>query len=341
MKWIRTKTMVLLLAALSLCFTLAGSAFAFGDVQGDKEKAAIESLEKKGILSGVGNGKFSPRQTMTVANAVALIVKGMDLNIDNIRFIMEPKASDYFTKVKDDAWYAQAFIVASLNGLDIPADINPNGKATREQYAHWLYNAIAKKGDFAWIELYMTIKDEDQINKDYMNGIQKLLIGKIAALDDKGSFRPKQPITRSEAAGMLYRAIEFVKNTPPIPPVDPETSILSDVKLSTEKVNDDVLKVTVTGTVPHLGYGLEVAGISFHGNQAVVDYRLVMPDPAAMYGQMVTQAKATAYVSSAYVPVLGAQQPAESRKRETGDGTKVVPMEDGSSGSVSRGSTVQ
>jgi hypothetical protein len=327
MKWIRTRSLALLLVSLALCLSVAGSAFAFSDVKGDPEQSAIEKLERNGIVSGVGNGLFAPRRPLTAADAVALIVKGMNLNLDTIRFIKEPKASDSFRNVKDDAWYAQAFITASVNGLDIPPDINPNAPATREQYAHWLYNALAKKGEFAWIELFVNIHDEDQVDQACMNSIQKLLIGKIASLDAGGNFRPKQPITRSEAAGMLHRAMEFVKSTPPIPPVNPETSLLSDVSLSAEKVSDDILKVTVTGTVPHLGYGLEISGVSFHRNQAVVNYRLVLPDPDAMYGQMVTQVKAVTYVSAAYEPVLGTEDPAESRKQGTGDETKVVPID--------------
>lgn len=327
MNGIKRRTVLMLLVIASLVFSLAGSAYAFSDTQKDKEKAAIESLQKQGILSGTGKDKFSPQGTLTVGNAVALIVKAMDLNIDGLRFIKEPKASDSFAKVKDDAWYAPSFIIAFYNGLDIPQNIDPNAKATREQFAYWLYNALAKKGEYAWVEMYVTIRDESHINAGYMDAIQKLLIGKIATLDAKGNFRPEQAVTRSEAAGMLYRALEFVKNTPPIEPANPETSVLSDVKLTSEKVGDDLLKVTVSATVPHLGYGLEIAGIAFHGGEAVVSYRPILPDPSAMYGQMVNTVKAVTYVSSMYTPKLGDQVPAESRKQETANGTKIVPVD--------------
>ncbi|MBW5444739.1 S-layer homology domain-containing protein [Cohnella sp. CFH 77786] len=330
MKWLKHKTVFMLLIIASLCFTLTGSAFAFSDIKGDKEQAAIESLEKKGIVSGNGKGKFSPKGELTVAGAVALIVKGMELNLNHIRFIKEPKASDYFTKVKDDAWYAQAFIIASVNGLDIPKDIDPNAKSTREQFAHWLYNAIKLKGDFAWTEMYFSFQDEKQVDSAYMNSIQRLLNGKIAKLDDKNNFRPKQPITRSEAAGMLHRAIEFVKVTPPIEPVDPEMNVLKDVKLTSESLNGDLLKVTISAMAPHPGYGIEIAGIDFHGDRAIVRYRLILPDPAAMYAQVVTEVKATTYVSAAFKPELGFQEPAESRKQETADGTKIIPLGSGS-----------
>lgn len=335
MKWLKTKSVLLLLLVASLCLTLAGSAYAFDDIRDDREKSAIESLYKKGIVNGVGKGKFLPKGTLTVGNAVALIVKGMDLNIDHHQFVKKPKASDYFTKIQDNAWYAQAFIVAHHHNLGIPKDINPNAKATREQFAHWLYNAISTKGDYAFIEIYLTFKDENKVNPDYMNSIQKLLIAKIAALDENNTFRPQEPITRSEAAGMLHRAIEFVKNMKPVEPVNPEFGLLTDVKLVSEKVNDEILKVTVSGMAPHPGYGLEISDIRFHGGQADIGYRLVLPDPSAFYAQVITEVKAVTYVPAAYKPVLGMQAPAEMRKQETDQGTKLVPIEPSSSPAVS------
>lgn len=327
MKWLKTKTVLLLLLIASLCFSVAGSAFAFDDIQNDQEKDAIEQLREKGILHGIGNGKFAPKGKMSVGTAVALIVKGMDLNIDHIRFIKEPKASDYFTKVDDRAWYAGAFIIAQHNGLDLPRDIDPEAQATREQFAHWLYNAIEAKGDYAWIEIYMMIEDEDQVDPAYMTSIQRLLIGKIAKTDKNGKFHPKQPITRSEAAGMLHRALEFVKNTPPVEPIEPQEGILTDVKLKTESVNADIVKVTVSAQAPHPGYGLEIANISFQGNQAIISYRTVLPDPAAFYPQVITEVSAVTYIPAKYEAVLGDLWPAESMKQETEDGTKHTPVE--------------
>lgn len=327
MKWFKAKSVLLLLLVASLCFTVAGSAFAFNDIQDDQEKNAIESLYKQGIISGTGKGKYEPKGALTVGNAVALIVKGMDLNIDHIRFIKEPKASDYYTKVKDNAWYANAFIVAYHNGLDVPREIDPNANATREQFAHWLYNAIEAKGEYAWIEIYMNIEDEDQVDPAYMTSIQRLLIGKIAVLDKKGKFHPKQPITRSEAAGMLHRAIEFVKNTPPVKPADPQDGILTDVKLTTETVNAEIVKVTVSAQAPHPGYGLEIANIAFQDDKAVVSYRLVMPDPAALYPQVITEVSAVTYIPANFKAELGSLLSADQQKQETEDGTKHVPIE--------------
>ena len=321
------KPLLLATTAVALCFSITGAAYAFNDVKNDPEQTAIEQLQQRGVINGVGQDQFAPKGTLTVGNAVALIVSGMKLNIDNIQFIKEPKASDYFTNVKDDFWYAQAFIIASHNGLDIPKDINPNAAVTREQYAHWLYNALETKGDYAWIEMYVMLHDEDQVDDAYMTSIQHLLIAKIAKLDDNSDFRPKKPITRSEAAGMLYRTIEYVDN---VKPIEIPHSVLTDVKISSEKVSDDVAKITVSAQAPHPGYGFEVSSIQFIGSQAIVNYRVILPDPDKMYPQVVTEVKAETYVDAKYEAVLGTEEIQDS----PGSTDPALPIQsDGSTGS--------
>lgn len=305
MKWLTRRPLYLMLLIAALCFSVAGSASAFQDIKEDPERRAIELLKVEGIVSGVGNDVFSPRGQLTVGNAVALIVKGMDLSLSHVQFIKEPLASDYFTNVKNDAWYAQAFVIAAVNGLDIPRDIDPEAKATKEQFAHWLYNALTTKGDYAWIKIFIIIADEADINAEYMNSIQHMLIGKIANLDDNNSFHPKNPITRSEAAGWLQRTREFVANVQPVEPLP--QSVLADVTLKTEKVNDDIVKFTVSAQAPHPGYGIEIANIAFIGNEAVITYRATLPDPDLFYPQVITEVQAEAYASSKYKGVLGGE----------------------------------
>jgi hypothetical protein len=332
MKWLKRKPVMFLLLVASLCVSLAGSAFAFNDVGNDPEKTSIERLEKLGIVKGDGKGNFLPAQTMNVATAVSLIVRGMELNTDNIQFIKEPKASDYYSKVNDDAWYAQSFIIAQFNGLDVPQDIDPTAKATREQYTHWLFKALSTKGEYAWIQIYVVMKDEKSIDPAYMESIQKLVISKIAKLDADQNFRPKQPITRSEAAGMLDRAMEFVKNTKPIEPVDPETTVLSDIKLSSDKLNEDLVKLTVSATAPSPGYGIDISSVEFHGDQAIVNYRLILPKRGVMYIQKITEVTAVGYISSKYTPVLGKQEKSEPLSGDTVSTRHPIRNPDGTSG---------
>lgn len=306
--------------AASLCLPVGGSAFAFSDVKGDPGAAQIYDLQQRGIIQGVGSDQFKPQGKVNGAVAVSLIVKGLGLNLDTIRFVKEPKASDYFSKVPDNASYAQAFIVAQLNGLDLPRDIDPAKNVTREQFANWLFQGITKKGNFAVTEQFIMFGDGKRVTDGYMDGIQKLLILKIAQLDAAGNFRPQDAITRSEAAVMLDKAIVFVEKTSPIPDV-PATSPLGEPELTSAAYADGVTKATISASAPHPGYGLEVSSIVFAGDQATLNYRVTAPDPNGIYPQVITTVRAEAYLPAKYKPVLG-----------TLEGVNAAPSSDGSAG---------
>jgi hypothetical protein len=288
-------------AAVALSMLFGGSVFAFSDIQNDANRAEILALRDAGIVSGIGHDLFAPKGKMSMAQGVAMLVKGFGLNIDNMKFIKEPKASDYFTNVPDDAWYADEFIIAYLNGLPIPKDVDPNQALTKEQYADLLFKAMSTKGEFYFVELWAQLKDEEEVNKEYMTSIQRLVIAKIATLDD-GYFHPKQEITRGEAASMLHKAIRFAEKHA----AKPELPDKQGVTLDVYKVNEEVNKVVVNwGEKPNPGYSVAITGIQFTDEgEALIYYELREPDPDKMYPQVITEAKAETYVASHYKPVL-------------------------------------
>jgi len=285
-----------------LLFTLGQTVMAFSDVGKNPNAEKINALKERGILSGYADGEFKPNGTLTYASAVSMIVKGLDLNIDHVRFIRMPLASDNHPNLKDDAWYSSAFVIADFYGLDIPEDVKDSDKITKEQFAHHLFKAMMTKGDYAFIEIFMMLNDEADVDSKYMDSIQKLLISKIASLDKDQNFYPKQAITRGEAAAWLFDGIKFVKEQKPIEPA-PEVPAY-DAELSVEAVNADVNKVTVTAQMPHPGYGLRIASISFEGERAVLNLEVVQPDPDKMYPQVITEVKVSTYVDAKLKPEL-------------------------------------
>src|SRR5690606_18413756 len=114
-----------------------------------------------------------------------------DLNIDHIRFIKPPLASDHYPNARDDAWYSEAFIIAAYSKLEIPQDIRPEAAMSREQFAHHLFQAVSSKGDFAYTEQYIMVEDQQDIAEAYSNSIQKLLITGIVELNGQRQFLPQ------------------------------------------------------------------------------------------------------------------------------------------------------
>lgn len=297
----KIKPFLLFTVAALLIFSLGQTVWAFSDTKGDPNEKKIEALQQQGIIKGNNNGKFNAKGKLTYAAGISMIVKGFDLNIDHIRFVKEPKVTDHFKNLKDDAWYSQAFINAQYNDIDIPVTVKADDEMTREQFAHHLFKAVSKKGDFAFIELFLLLNDEADVNSDYMDSVQKILISKIASLDTKNNFYPKAAITRGDTAAWLHDGIQFVKDTPPIVET---TQPNLDLTLAVAPVNAEVNKVTISGQVPHPGYGFHIASISFEGDQAIINIETSSPDPDKMYPQVITDVSAVTYVDAKFKPVL-------------------------------------
>nr|WP_233168169.1 S-layer homology domain-containing protein [Paenibacillus roseus] len=289
-----------MLVALAGLIGITQSAWAFSDTKGSSYRAEIDGLKKLGIINGDKHNKFKPGENLTNAEAVALIVKGLKLNIDTIRFIKAPLVTDYYTKAKDNTWYSQAFIIAQYNGLELPKDIDPSAKISREQFAHYLLKGIEHHGAYMFPAIYINIQDENDIAKAYKDSIQKVLIAKIAALDKKDNFYPKATIKRGEAAGWVYRAIQFVDSTPAAPekPETPADNL--NLRHEIKAVNKEVNEIKITGTVGHPGYGLRVSDIHFKDKEAIIEVELIQPDPDRMYPQVITDVTISTYVSSGY-----------------------------------------
>lgn len=264
-KWIPLMMSIFLLM-------LSMTAFAFEDISTEEGKDAILNLYSKGIVSGISKTSFAPNRSLSYAEAVTLYVKAFDLNMDHLRFIKAPVASDSYDKMKDDAWYANAFVIAYHNGLVFPRDLDPNATMSKEEFAHYLYQLLTAK---ATIPIPMIFNQ----------------------------FQPQKAISRAEAAVMIYNVLETygeeLKNPiviQPKPPIKEE-----EIQVTTEKVNDEVNKVTLYwGEMPSPGYGLSIDSIQFHDQVATIYYTLHYPEPNKAYPTVMTKVEASTYIAAGY-----------------------------------------
>ncbi|MEK3916893.1 S-layer homology domain-containing protein [Paenibacillus sp. FSL H7-0331] len=297
MKRIATLGLASLLISSSLTMS---TAFAFSDLE-DGQAAAVNALKDRGVVSGIDSEHFAPKVQISYAQSVQMIVKALDLNIDMIRFKSLPVASGTYTNIADNAWYANAFVIAYYNGLEIPKDVNPNATVTREQFGDLLVRALEKKGNFPKLKIVpATINDENQITPEYQGALQRMLHYKIAELDKDGKFNPKSQLTRGGAAIWVYNAIRVLNDHAQTPA--PAPAPVEAVSVTVEKVNDDVNKVTLSrGEKPSAGYSIDINNIRFdQSGQAVITYTLSDPQPDSMNASVITEAKAVTYLPVKY-----------------------------------------
>ncbi|MCR8630188.1 S-layer homology domain-containing protein [Paenibacillus radicis (ex Xue et al. 2023)] len=214
----KTFKIITLSTTALLSFTLATQSFAastastFTDLDNIVAKDKIIALQQSGIVSGITPELFAPRTTISEAQSVQLIVNALGLNLDLVRFLKEPKANNYFAKSNNDAWYANALIIAAVNGVELPADLDPDKKLTREQFTHQLIRAIEVTGKLPMIKpVVVDIKDQDQINPDYSGSIQRAIQYGVIKLSAEGKFNPNDEITRADAAEELFNAVAYMK----------------------------------------------------------------------------------------------------------------------------------
>ncbi|MBP2112419.1 S-layer homology domain-containing protein [Paenibacillus silagei] len=213
----KKNTIAAITAVTLLSFSLGGQIFAAGssfkDIGQVTGKDKINSLKEQGLIKGISDTQFLPASTVTTAQGIQFISGGLQLSLAAIDFNKAPQASALFSKVKDNAWYAEAFINAHYNGVNIPANIDPAKPITKELYTSMLVQAVEKAGNLPMINLVpVELTDADALDPSYQGSIQRALKYKITALDASGKFNPKSTITRAEAAVMLYNTLDYLKS---------------------------------------------------------------------------------------------------------------------------------
>jgi len=290
---------------LLVWLSVAGTAAAFPDIEGDPNEERILKLKEEGIVKGDANGRFRPDDKLTYAEGVTLIVDGLGLNLEGIQFVKEPKASDSFDFVLDGKWYSDAFITASFH-LGLPRSVKPDLSMTRERFAHHLYLGLASKSGFALPAPRLAIEDEASIAPEYRDSVQLLLFIGIVELDKDRRFEPKRAITRGEAAGMVYEALVFLRQLEasgqPVKASDP--SPLTGLEVESAPLTGEANAVTVRATAPHPGWGIRVKSIVFDAGKAFIHVEPVHPDPDRVYPQVLTEVSTVVYIGSDYTPVL-------------------------------------
>ncbi|WP_229753229.1 S-layer homology domain-containing protein [Paenibacillus segetis] len=202
-----------------LILSFAGQSYAalesFDDVSNTTAKDSIIALQEKGIIQGISHSKFSPDTTLTGAQSVQLIVNALNLNLSAISFVKMPEVTDYFTIAKNDAWYANALIIASVHGFDLPTDFDPDHKMTREEFTHQFILAMEHQGQLPKFKMApIQFKDDTELNSSYQGTVQRALVLGIAKLDAADKFHPKAEITRAEAAELTQHALEYLDAHP-------------------------------------------------------------------------------------------------------------------------------
>ena len=167
----------------------------FFDTFGHWAETDITELSGMGIVSGITESRYMPQKTLTRAEFLALLVRGMNLE--------ESTYKGEVPDVENDKWYRDAVqkaIDAKL--INKGENFRPEENITREEMCSLLVlcyeyeNEKIKAENIAFADL-LEIKDTETVSKAVSLG---LMVGR-----DDGKFAPTDTATRAEAASVVAR----------------------------------------------------------------------------------------------------------------------------------------
>jgi|GEM_PF-489312 len=166
---------------------------------------AIEKMGAKGIINGIGNGYYKPKNNVTHAEAIAMVLKlaGYQKQAEAI------KTQPLFFKGAAAQWSFGYLQLAIEKGIIVPNEdewFNPNEPAKRHDVAKYIVRALGLREEaLDHMKDKLNFKDAAAIPKNsvgYVYVITELEIMK----GFNNEFQPNKPITRAEMAVLLERA---------------------------------------------------------------------------------------------------------------------------------------
>ena len=162
---------------------------------------AIIYCSSAGYVTGYGNGKFGPNDSITFAQLATILSK-----------CSASEEYEYYI-YNVDHWAKDAMGFAVRNNIFMPSDVLTNGKPdvskwdrpmTREQAVYSIVQYI-KFVDLDMPNNAANIPDIDSVDAQYREGVKLAYqYGITSGVDAKGTFNPKSPVTRAEICQMIY-----------------------------------------------------------------------------------------------------------------------------------------
>lgn len=167
-------------------------------------KDSIESMAAKGIIAGMGEGKYEPDGKLTRAQFAALVVRAYKLD--------DASANNVFSDVKTTDWYysvvCSAYEAGIVKGISVDK-FAPDRSVTRQEMASMIARVLVSvkgKDINAGIGMYLKkFTDKDLLEAYAVDSAN--LVSKYGIISGKPGnvFDPKGLTTRAEAASVIYR----------------------------------------------------------------------------------------------------------------------------------------
>ncbi|MDO4754134.1 MAG: S-layer homology domain-containing protein [Bacillota bacterium] len=182
----------------------------FSDMKSHRDRDAVHALAARNIISGTGDGKFSPDKEMTRAEFATVVVRALGLL---------PKKNATFDDVPANAWYADyvgaAYHYKLVYGIDA-VTFRPTDLITREQAATLVMRAAHLCGlnrpmTIAEVRKIITrFGDHTDVSPRAQEGLAFCYANQILDSDEP-NMEPSRYVLRAEIARMLYNLLRVAE----------------------------------------------------------------------------------------------------------------------------------
>lgn len=183
----------------------------FKDIQTHWAKTDIETLASKFIVQGLGAYEFSPKQQISRAEWISMLVRALGMG--------ELQQGSQFADLSDSTWYAgsvEAAVQAGLIQGFTDGTFRPHDFVTKEQMAITLVKAMelteSRRVDTVPNQnLLQTFKDGEDVSVWAQSAMAHVVDAGMISGDGKGLLQPNNNASRAEAVVILHKLLKQLK----------------------------------------------------------------------------------------------------------------------------------
>lgn len=192
---------------LNSVYVVAQNQVFFTDVPKHWSKMNVELAAAKGLVYGVGGGKYAPDNVVTRAEFTAMLVRALG------RGTSDSDRVQPYDDVKSSDWYFDEVSKAKelgLLGFASGTSFKPDQPLTREEMASMLASAI-KLEKLPLPEQMVGLvgyKDIESVSPDNLDDVRLMVTLQIMTGTSADTFDPKRETTRAQAAVVFIRMLQ-------------------------------------------------------------------------------------------------------------------------------------
>lgn len=187
-------------------FNLFERKLSYKDIGSSWAKDYIEVMAAQNIIQGIGHNLYKPKDTLTKAQFITLLIKGIDANLcDHKGIYNDCNKIDWFTPYIETA-FALDIIDNSKDSL-----FHPHKKISRQEMAVMAVKAYeSTNGSLPTLVNIKPFTDEKDINQKSLKYINIAMQLKLISGLPCGRFSPNDSLTREQAAKIIYQLMKVI-----------------------------------------------------------------------------------------------------------------------------------